>query len=219
MSEIKDISYIKTKLASLLGEGARLTIYSEYTQSQIDDRTVLLWNESACTITTGIYEEFKEAVKKVSGSSYSISGVLSQVDFCIALILSVEYSLNHVIVPAIKLKSFTTFWRFIESMSATGSITLSGWINSRIGRRCAEDYVVMLDADVVAPVSMPIVKSVGMHNSRAEEIRRGISSSVKRTKAYSLNESELAEGYGLSFDFPETELANLISLREVTLNL
>lgn len=219
MSDTKDISYIKAKLASLLKDGAKLTSYSEHTQSQVDDSTVLLWNERACTITTSDYEEFKEAVKKVSGSSYSVSGILSQVDFCIALVLSVEYSLNHIIVPSVKLKSFTSFWRFIQSLSATGSESLSGWISSRIGRRCAEDYVIMLDADVSVPVSTPAVGGTNMYNSRADAIRKGISSSVKRTKAYSLNDTMLAEGYGLSFDFPESELTSLISLREATLCL
>lgn len=129
-----------TKISELLDSSVRLTSHSSLTQSLIVDDKNILWNDEPSSIDSLIYIELKNALKKRGSNFYTRSDILPYQDFCIGLLSSSNYSLNHSVTPSIGDRSYTAAWRAINVVYDTGNAEVSQWIGKYINGRTPTGY-------------------------------------------------------------------------------
>lgn len=128
------------KISKLLRPSVRLVEHTILTQNEVGKQDTVLWDKRPCSIDINTYMEFKDAIKKRSSKYYMFNHILSYPDFCIGLLCSLEYSLNHKVTVSIPDRTFTAAWRTIEVIGATGTDKVSSWIRSFIASRSSTGY-------------------------------------------------------------------------------
>lgn len=128
------------KVSELLDNSLRLTSHSSLTQNLINDHKSILWNDEPSSIDSLIYIELKNALKKRGSSFYTRSDILPYQDFCIALLSSSNYSLNHNTISSISDRSYTAAWRAINVVRDTANTDVSQWIDKYINGRTPTGY-------------------------------------------------------------------------------
>lgn len=131
---------IYTKISKLLSPSVRLIEHTVLTQNEVGKQNVVLWDNKPCLIDSHTYIEFKDAIKKRSSKYYMFNHVLSYPDFCIGLLCSVEYSLNHKNTISIPDRTYTAAWRTIEIIGDTGTDRVSSWVRPFIAGRSSTGY-------------------------------------------------------------------------------
>ena len=135
------MEHIFTNVSKLLNTSTRLEVHSSLTQNLVGSENIVLWNtKPLSSIDTETYIEFKDALKKTGSKYYTLSTAFSYVDFCIALLSSLDYSLNHKVTKSISDRTFTAAWRSIYIIGNTGTNKVSSWVNSFIADRTAAGY-------------------------------------------------------------------------------
>lgn len=131
---------IFVKLSKVLVPSIRVVEYTELTQYEIGKDNVLLWNRLPLSIENTIYIELKEVLKKRPAKYYNHSSILPYHEFCIAMLCSLNYSLNHKITTDVTERTFTAAWRAIVVIANTGSKKISDWIKQYIQDRTPIGY-------------------------------------------------------------------------------
>lgn len=130
-----------------LSKNVRLEVYSSLNQHLIDNENVVLWDKTAASISIEVHKKFKDVLSKKACSFYTLNKKLPYHDFCIALLCSVGYSLNHNTMPQVKPRTFKSAWRMISIMVGTGDQDIRDWISDRIQDRDATKYLTALGMD------------------------------------------------------------------------
>lgn len=123
-----------------LKSGTRIELYSSHNRHLLDDENVILWDTTAASISPEIYQKFKDALHTRACKWYTLNKILPFHDFCIALLCSVGYSLNHNTMSQVQPRTFKSAWRTISVMPATADKDLQDWIRDRIQDRDARKY-------------------------------------------------------------------------------
>ena len=118
-----------TSISKLLKSSARLVEHTSLTQNEVGRENTVLWDNRPSLIDLDTYTELKDAIKKRSSKYYMYNHVLSYTDFCIGLLCSLEYSLNHNVTVSIPDRTYTAAWRTIGIISETGRSS-RGYCNS-----------------------------------------------------------------------------------------
>ena len=71
---------------------------------------------------------------------YTMTHVLPYVDFCIALLCSSSYSLNHDTATCIPPRVFTAAWRSIDVASKLSTGDVENWLKKYIKDRTGKGY-------------------------------------------------------------------------------
>lgn len=136
-------------ISAHLAKDARLEVYSSLNQHLIDDEHVVLWDKTAASISPEVYKKLKDVLSKKVCSWYSLNKKIPYHDFCIALLCSVGYSLNHNTMPLVQPRTFKSAWRMISIMIGTSDKDIQDWIGDRIQDRDATKYLTSLGMDIV----------------------------------------------------------------------
>lgn len=127
-------------VTKLLESSIQILEYSEVTQNQLDKTNIVLWDKRPLSIDREVYIEFREAIKKKPNKYYLKNETLAYHDFCLALICSVYYTLNHTVTVSIPSRTYTAAWRAIHVVSITSSDKVKKWINLYLHERTALGY-------------------------------------------------------------------------------
>lgn len=144
-----------------LSKNARLEVYSSLNQHLIGDEHVVLWDKTAASISTDVHKKLKDILSKKACSWYTLNKKLPYHDFCIALLCSVGYSLNHNTMPQVQPRSFKSAWRMISIMVGTGDKDIQDWIGDRIQDRDATKYLTALGIDTAESPTLERTVSFG----------------------------------------------------------
>lgn len=136
-------------ISAHLAKDARIEVYSSLNQHLIDDDHVVLWDKTATSINPEVYTKLKDILSKKVCSWYSLNKKIPYHDFCIALLCSVGYSLNHNTMPLVQPRTFKSAWRMISIMIATSDKDIQEWIGDRIQDRDARKYLNTFGMDIV----------------------------------------------------------------------
>lgn len=135
-----------------LNATSRIEIYSAYNQHLLDNDNIVLWEKTTTSINIDIYDKLKEALNKRICRFYSLTKVLPYHDFCIALLCSVGYTLNHNTMSSVRPRTFRSAWRNMSIMTGIGDKDVQAWIKDRIQGRDATRYIIALNiTDVDSP--------------------------------------------------------------------
>lgn len=143
-----DLDHLINKVSKLLNEESGIVLYSDQTQSLTGSKGVILWNSSPANITEDIYNEFKDELKTSTAKFYNMTNVLPYVDFCIALLCSSGYSLNHTTTKSVLPRVFVAAWRTIYVKSKTNNGEMAQWLRKHIQGRSAKGYTIAFDLDM-----------------------------------------------------------------------
>lgn len=149
-----------------LSKNTRVEIYSSYNQHLVDSDDVVLWDKTAASISPEIYTKFKEAVSKRVCPWYTLNKILPYYDFCIALLCSVGYSLNHNTMPAVNVRTFKSTWRTIPILTAITDKDVQEWIKDRIQDRDSIKYSAALGITEMDSPTIPHRVSLSKGNSK-----------------------------------------------------
>lgn len=138
-----------------LSKNTRVEIYSSYNQHLVDNENIVLWDKTAASISPEVYTKFKEAVSKRVCPWYTLNKILPYYDFCIALLCSVGYSLNHNTMPAVNVRTFRSTWRTIPILTAITDKDVQDWIKDRIQDRDSIKYSAALGIAEAESPSIP----------------------------------------------------------------
>lgn len=132
---------IFTKISKILAPDVRIELYSPLNQHLINSNKVILWNEDIQTIDDDTYEKFRVAIKKGKTCTfYTLNKTLPFQDFCIALLCSVDYSLNHNTVPVVLQKSYMFAWRALVILADISDESVKVWLKKRLNGRSNHGY-------------------------------------------------------------------------------
>lgn len=183
---------IFTKISKFLRPSVRLVEHTILTQNEVGKEDIVLWDKKPCSIDTDTYIEFKDAIKKRSSKYYMFNHILSYPDFCIGLLCSLEYSLNHTTTVSIPDRTYTAAWRAIEVISATGTDRVSSWIRPFIVGRSSTGYCnslgIVLD-NQITPISL-VENSNETYKIEDSEVISSITVSDKIVELVSSNNME-----------------------------
>jgi hypothetical protein len=149
-----------------LSKNARLEVYSSLNQHLIDNEHVVLWDKTAASISIEVHKKFKDVLSKKACSWYTLNKKLPYHDFCIALLCSVGYSLNHNTMPQVQPRTFKSAWRQISIMIGTGDQDIQNWIRDRIQDRDATKYLTALGMDIAESPTLERTISFGRQPTR-----------------------------------------------------
>lgn len=184
---------IFTKISKLLSPSVRLIEHTVLTQNEVGKQGIVLWDNRPCSLNSDTYIEFKDAVKKRSSKYYMFNHVLSYPDFCIGLLCSLEYSLNHETTVSIPDRTYTAAWRSIEVIGATGTDKVVSWIRPFITGRSSIGYCNSLGI-VLDNQTTPVSFSKNISETNREEDLRLISSITESDRIVDLaTESNIAD--------------------------
>lgn len=209
---------ISTNVQKLLARSIEFKELSELTQNEIGKSHVVLWNKEPLQIDRKVYLEFVESVKKRHHHRfYMFNNILSYPDFCISLICSVQYSLNHTATVSIPQRTYEATWRIIDTISAVGSSEVKGWINKYIDDRSAKGYCVQLG--VTSDNAMTFMP-YGNGNSNSGNLRDievissvGLRDKIVKVPVYDENDySQEYQRFGTVFDSSYTPEGQLYDL-------
>jgi len=183
-----------TTISKLLGISVRLVEHTALTQNEVGKENVVLWNKEASLLDSTTYTEFKDALRKRQYKHYMHSHILSYPDFCIAILCSLDYSLNHNVTVGIPDRTYTAAWRAMEVISGTSTNRVSLWIKEHIGDRTAVGYCnalgVILDSTSIA---ISVAENIGIQNNLEDsELISSINTSDKvvRISRYDENDQD-----------------------------
>jgi hypothetical protein len=131
---------IFTTISKFISSDYILVRHSALTQNLVGSNNTILWNDSPCNVDLDIYDKFKEALKKRGSKFYTHNQTLPYCDFCIALISSNNYSLNHLSTPSIPPRTYTAAWRSLYIISSTADTAVKGWLSKYMSGRTASGY-------------------------------------------------------------------------------
>ena len=131
-------------ISELLNKDVKIEIYSSLNQHLVDRPNIVLWDRSTVSISDSIYQKLKDATSKKVCTFYNINKVLPYHDFCIALLCSVGYTLNHNTIPKVQARSFKSAWRLLSILVGIADKELQEWIKDRIQDRDAIKYCLAL---------------------------------------------------------------------------
>lgn len=170
-------------ITGLLKPSVKLRVYSDLTQHLVGSDNMILWNEDPSKIDRDTYNEFKEAIKKRGRKYYFHNNLLPYVDFCIALISCLGYSLNHTVILNISDRTFIAAWRTIKLISETGTDNVSRWLLPLTAGRSSEGYCSTLN---VVLGNIPNIVDSGDINTENSE---GITKHARILESLSLREN------------------------------
>ena len=90
-----------------MSQSSTIVIASETTQTLTNRQNVVLWDSRPTEIDETLFKDFDKAIKRRGSKYYTRSDVLSYSHFCLALLCSFKYSLNHEITPSIPARAYT----------------------------------------------------------------------------------------------------------------
>lgn len=129
-----------TNIGKILKPNTKIEVHSNLTQHLVGISDIVLWNKDPLTISQDAYAKFKEIIHQRNCKFYTLSTVLPYHDFCISLLCSVEYSLNHKLTPDISARTYASAWRTMGVIADTGPEIVKTWIRKYIGDRSPIGY-------------------------------------------------------------------------------
>jgi hypothetical protein len=163
-----DLEHLINKVTRLLNEESGIILHSDQTQSLIRSNHTILWNPEPANISEEIYNKFREVLKKSTSKYYNMTNILPYVDFCIALLCSSGYSLNHTVTKSMHSRIFTGAWRSIHVQSRSSSGDLAEWLQLHIHGRTAKGYANTFKLDMDAGTIPIHTSGLGRSNRRYE---------------------------------------------------
>jgi hypothetical protein len=145
-----DLENLVSKVSSLLSEGSTIVFHSDQTQTLVGACDTILWNDDPTHISEDVYNEFKDKLRNHTAKFYTMTNVLPYVDFCIALLCSSSYSLNHNTTASVQPRVFTAAWRSIDVVSKMNTGEMAAWLQRYIKGRTAKGYTNTFDLDMDA---------------------------------------------------------------------
>lgn len=211
-----DLQSLVSKISTLLNNGSSVTLHSDQTQGLVGSTNTILWNNEPTCITEKLYNEFKEKLRSHNARFYTMTNVLPYADFCIALLCSSSYSLNHNITTSIPPRVFTAAWRSIDVTSKLNTGDMADWLKEFTKGRTAKGYANTFSLDMDAgtiPLRTPILgKSSKRFNlrDRIEEtvIQASISKDIVDIKHYGEDTLSTPKIW-YSTSMPEGQLSDL----------
>lgn len=165
-----DLEHLVNKISRLLSKESGIVFHSDQTQNLIGSKETILWNSAPTDVTENIYNEFKDSLKKSTSRFYNMTNILPYADFCIALLCSSGYSLNHTVTDSIQPRVFTAAWRSIHVLSRINDGEMAQWLRRHIHGRTAKGYTITFNLDMDAG-TIPIRTSALGKSSRKYEMR------------------------------------------------
>lgn len=135
-----NMANIFISLSKLISPDYTLVRHSSLTQGLIGSNNVILWNDSVSNIDESIYDKFKDILKKRGSKFYTHNDILPYPDFCIALLSTNSYNLNHISTPLIPARTYTAAWRSLHTISSIAESSVRTWISMHISGRTAVGY-------------------------------------------------------------------------------
>lgn len=163
-----DLEHLVNKVSRLLIEESEIIFQSNHTQSLISSKEIILWNNEPIDITEDIYNEFRDSLKKSTAKFYNMTNILPYADFCIALLCSSGYSLNHTTTKSIQPRVFTAAWRSIHVLSRINDGNMAQWLREHIRGRTAKGYTNTFSLDMDAGTVPIRTSSLGKSDRRYE---------------------------------------------------
>ena len=153
-----------TNISKLLNSSVRLIEHTELTQNEVGKENIVLWDNRPSLIDNNTYMEFKDAVKKRPSKYYMFNHILSYPDFCISLLCSLEYSLNHKNTVGIPDKTYTAAWRSIKIIADTGTDKVSSWL--RPIRQNSNELANTEDIELISNISTADIIALTSDNNK-----------------------------------------------------
>lgn len=135
------------QVRALVAPGISLLVQPSTAQSFLEGNAIILWNSAPLDVTSDIREDFEAAIRRRGAKYYTTTNVLSYPRFCIALLCSSRYGLNHTTTPLIPARAYTAAWRGIGIVAATAKEETRSWLSRHVGLRSAEGYCSTLGID------------------------------------------------------------------------
>lgn len=127
-----------------LDNNVRIEVYSSLNQHLVDANNIVLWDKSAASISPEVYQKLRDVLNKKACNWYSLNKILPYHDFCIALLCSVGYTLNHNTMSKVSYRSFKSAWRAMSIMIGISDKDVQDWLKDRIQDRDATKYLTAL---------------------------------------------------------------------------
>lgn len=157
-----DLQNLVSKISTLLSDGCSITLHSDQTQGLVGSSNTILWNDEPTHINEEMYAEFKEKLRSHNSRFYTMTNILPYADFCIALLCSSSYSLNHETAACVPPRVFTAAWRSINVTSGINTGEMASWLKrhakGRTGKGYANTFGLDMDAGTI-PLRTPILSS------------------------------------------------------------
>lgn len=165
-----------SNISKNISSKTKLELYTSLNQHLIGSSDVILWNKDFQVIDQDTYRKFSEAIYRKICTFYKLNAILPFQNFCIALLCSAEYSLNHVTMPLVREKSYLSAWRSMTVIADTGDDDVRNWLKARLNNRSSIGYSTAL----------------GINVQNTSNIVRKFSNSRKPTK-FMLDEDKLSK--------------------------
>lgn len=145
-----DLENLISKVSRLLNEESGVVLHSDQTQNLAGSKNTVLWSNDPTHVSENIYDQFKEKLRNHTAKFYTMTNILPYADFCIALLCSSSYSLNHTVTDSVQARVFTAAWRSIDVVSKINEGEMAQWLTTHIKGRTAKGYSNTFNLDMDA---------------------------------------------------------------------
>lgn len=145
-----DLENLISKVSRLLNNESGVVLHSDQTQNLAGSKNTVLWSNEPTYISEDIYNQFKEKLRNHTAKFYTMTNILPYADFCIALLCSSSYSLNHTVTSDVQARVFTAAWRSIDVISKINEGEMAQWLTKYIRGRTAKGYSNTFNLDMDA---------------------------------------------------------------------
>lgn len=141
-------------LSRLLGPNSKIVIHTNLSQAMIMDPNAILLKDIPLEIDSSLYDKIKVALRRRGATLYNSTSTMIYADFCICMLWSQGYTMNHITTPEVSARAYVAAWRAIVTIAGTAEADVGSWVNLHLQGRTASGYAATHNVQLHSDISI-----------------------------------------------------------------